>query len=314
MAAAAYPPVPPHPLPPARTVIVPGRGEFFLRDTGGDGPVVMLLHGWMVSADLNWHAVYDVIAASGYRVLALDHRGHGRGLRALEPFRLVDCAADAAAVLRELRASPATIVGYSMGGTIAQLMARDHPDVVSAMVLSGTAQHFQDAGTRRYWKLMGPVGLAVGVAPRRIFGAGFKRNGIRLTPATAWWMGELLRHSAHDLAEAGRELGRFDSRPWLGSIRVPAAVVLTAADTAVAPSKQRELATALRALLFEVAIDHLEITGRAELYNPALLAALDALRATAPAAGPPQPNAPDVPDASPAGRGSRIEPGTRSIR
>jgi hypothetical protein len=44
------PPIPPIEMPPARTIIAPGRGELFLRDTGGDGPVVMLLHGWVASA------------------------------------------------------------------------------------------------------------------------------------------------------------------------------------------------------------------------------------------------------------------------
>ena len=42
----------------ARTVHVAGRGEFLLRDTGGSGPVVLLLHGWLVSADLNWCGAY----------------------------------------------------------------------------------------------------------------------------------------------------------------------------------------------------------------------------------------------------------------
>ena len=68
---------------------MPGRGEFFLRDTdltaaaGDDRPVVVLLHGWLVTADLNWHAAYAPLHEAGYRVLALDHRGHGRGLRPL---------------------------------------------------------------------------------------------------------------------------------------------------------------------------------------------------------------------------------------
>jgi 3-oxoadipate enol-lactonase len=314
-----YPPVPPSDLPPARTVVVPDRGEFFLRDSdpaqppaaqppaaqppaaqppaaqppaaqppaaqppGGPGdrarPPVMLLHGWMVTADLNWCGAYQAISQAGYRVLALDHRGHGRGIRALEPFRLVDCAADAAAVLRRLGATPAIVVGYSMGGTIAQLMARDHRDVVGGLVLSATCQHFQDPETRRIWKLMGAVGLTLGVAPRSFYSVAFNRSGIPLNERTAWFLSELLRHQARDVAEAGRELGRFDSRPWLRSIRVPAAMVLTSRDTAVAPAKQRELAQAVGATVFEVGIDHLEVTDRATEYNPVLLSALAAVRA-----------------------------------
>jgi pimeloyl-ACP methyl ester carboxylesterase len=256
---------------------VRGRGEFFLRDTGGDGPAVMLLHGWMASADLNWHGAYGDLSDAGYRVLAIDHRGHGRGLRPLVPFRLEDCAGDAAAVLRELELSPALIVGYSMGGAIAQLVARDHPDVVRGLVCSATAQHWQDAETRRVWRAMGAMGTMLAVAPRWSWRSGFRRVGLQESAQTAWAMSEMLRHQARDLAEAGRELGRFDSRPWLGSVDVPSAVVLTSRDDAVAPHKQRELATALRASVFEAEIMHLQITTRPDRYNPVLLEALAAL-------------------------------------
>ena len=133
-------------MPPARTLRVPGHGELFLRDTGGDGPGVMLLHGWMASAALTWCGAYGDLAGAGYRVLAIDHRGHGRGLRSLAPFRLADCAADAAAALRQLGCAPAIVAGYSMGGAIAQLMTREQPDAVSGVILSGTAQHWQDPG------------------------------------------------------------------------------------------------------------------------------------------------------------------------
>jgi len=278
-----YPPMPPHELPAARTVVVEGRGEFFLRDTdptaaaGDDRPVVLLLHGWLVSSDLNWHAAYRPLHEAGYRVLALDHRGHGRGLRPLVPFRLADCAADAAALLRTLGLGPATVVGYSMGGTIAQLMARDHPDVVSGLVLSGTCQHFQDPETQRVWKWMGAAGVAMGVAPQRFFSAGLRRQGLREDGHLAWLLAELKRHNPKDTAEAGRELGRFDSRPWLSSITLPASVVLTARDSAVSPAKQRELANALAAKVFEVPLDHLQLTSRPDEYNSALVEAIAAV-------------------------------------
>src|SRR6188472_3106861 len=109
-------PEPPVELPPGRAVHVPGRGEYFVRDTGGDGPAVLLLHGWTASADLNFHAQYAALAAAGNRVIALDHRGHGRGLRTYADFRLSDCADDAIAVAEHLDAGPLTVVGYSMGG------------------------------------------------------------------------------------------------------------------------------------------------------------------------------------------------------
>jgi 3-oxoadipate enol-lactonase len=267
-------------MPPARTVPVPGRGELFLRDTGGDGPAVMLLHGWIATADVNWCAQFDDLVASGYRVLAVDHRGHGRGLRSLAPFRLVDCAADAAGVLRELGVAPAVVVGYSMGGAIAQLLARDHPDVVSGLVLSGTAQHWQQPRAQRAFKAMGAWGLMLSVAPRATWRWGFQRAGLEQSPRTAWLVGELMRHSARDIAEAGRELGRFDSRPWLADLDVPAAVLITTRDDVVSPRRQRALVEPLRAGAFEAPIRHLEVVTGAGVYNPELLRAIAAVRSS----------------------------------
>jgi 3-oxoadipate enol-lactonase len=277
MARYAWPPIPPIEMPPARTVIAPDRGELFLRDTGGDGPVVMLLHGWVASADLNWWGAYNALAAAGYRVLAIDHRGHGRGLRPLTPFRMADCAGDAAASLRQLGVAPATVVGYSMGGAIGQLMARDHPDVVGGLVVSGTAQHWQDPETRRAFRALGAVGVALSVAPQATWRAALRRVGLRDSASTAWLVSELTRHSVPDIIEAGRELGRFDSRPWLRPLPIPTAVVLTSRDEAVPPRKQHELASALGAQVFDAPINHLEITSNGRTYNPVLLEALAAV-------------------------------------
>jgi pimeloyl-ACP methyl ester carboxylesterase len=237
----------------------------------------MLLHGWMASGDLNWGGAYGDLVGAGYRVLAIDHRGHGRGLRPLGRFRLEDCAADAAGVLRELDLAPALVAGYSMGGAIAQLVARDHPDVVSGLVLSGTAQHWQDPETRRVWRAMGLLGFWLSLFPRASWRLGFKRVGIPENERTAWLQSEMQRHSPSDLAEAGRELGRFDSRPWLGGIQVPVAVLVTTRDDAVPVHKQRELAAACSARVFESPIRHLEIVTRASEYNPMLLAALESV-------------------------------------
>jgi 3-oxoadipate enol-lactonase len=266
-------------MPPARTVRVGDRGEFFIRDTGGDGPAVMLLHGWLANADLNWWGVYGDVADAGYRVLAIDHRGHGRGLQPLVPFRRVDCAGDAAAVLRELDVK-ATVVGYSMGGAIAQLVAREHPDVVEGLVLSGTAQHWQDPESRRAFRTMGAFGLVMALAPRATLRAGLRRAGIREDERTVWLQSELLRNSARDIAEAGRELGRFDSRPWLPEVEAPVAVVVTTHDELVPVRKQRALAEAAKAEVFEAPISHMEVGWRNQDYNPVLLQAIAAVRAT----------------------------------
>src|SRR4051812_23104320 len=69
-------------LPPGRDVEIPGVGTTHVRDSGGPpgAPAVLLLHGWAVTADLNFFTVYPSLAEQ-YRVISLDHRGHGRGIR-----------------------------------------------------------------------------------------------------------------------------------------------------------------------------------------------------------------------------------------
>lgn len=96
-------PEPPVEPPPGGLVRVPGRGEFFLRDSGGDGTPVVLLHAWMFPSDLNWFRCYDPLVHAGYRVLAIDHRGHGRGLRTHEPAVAADGEVFAALLVRAVR-------------------------------------------------------------------------------------------------------------------------------------------------------------------------------------------------------------------
>lgn len=271
-------PEPPVELPPGRVIAVPGRGELFVRDSGGDGPPVLLLHGWVVSADLNWWPTYGMLRDAGQRVLALDHRGHGRGLRSPAPFRLTDCAADAAALLARLDVGPVTAVGYSMGGPIAQLLAAEHPDVVRAVVLCATSAHWTSWRQKLIWRSLAGVRLALGLAPDRVWRAGLRASGFRDSPTTSWTVAELTRGSATDLAEAGRELSRFDSRPWLAErVTQPAAVVVTTRDDGVPPAHQRSLGALLGAPTFEVTGDHLAVIAKAEAFNAALLQALAAV-------------------------------------
>src|SRR5829696_3832556 len=271
-------PEPPVPLPPGYVVHVPGRGEMFLRDSGGDGPPVLLLHGWMFSADLNWYRTYTPLAEAGYRVLAVDHRGHGRGLRSPDPFSLRDCAADAAGLVAHLQIPPVLAVGYSMGGPIAALLARDHPQWVSGLVLGATAMDWSDPRMKAFWRTMAGLRLALGLAPESLWRRALRAGGFPESPITVWTAAELSRGNSVDIAEAGRELGRFDSSTWIAGVDAPGAVIVTTQDTAVPPNRQRALAAAMGAPMFEIRGDHSSVITRADEFNVALLAALDAVR------------------------------------
>ncbi len=274
---AAYAPVPPHRLPPGRTVVVPDRGEVFVRDSGGSGPVVLLLHGWMFASDLNWGRHYAPLAAAGYRVLALDLRGHGHGLRSSEPFRLTDCADDAAGLLAELGLRDVLAVGYSMGGPVAALLAQRAPDRVAGLVLCATALDWQDARQKAFWRTMGALRVVLGAFPLGLWRAVVRAQGLDEQYAS-WVVGELSRSSARDLAEAGRELSRFDAAGWIGALPQRSAVVLMERDRLVPPRKQQALADALGVAPLRLDADHSACSNAPQRFVSALLDGLAAVR------------------------------------
>lgn len=266
-------------LPPGRFVWLPGRGRTFVRELEGPAgaPAVVLLHGWTATADLNWHACFEPLAER-FRVIALDHRGHGRGIRGGKPFSLECCADDVAALAGELEVRSCIPVGYSMGGPIAQLLWRRHPELIDGLVLCATSRTF--AGTVRE-RMLGGVASGTSVLAgrlplERMAGAAFcSWNEWRQRRSSPWWgFDEVARHDWGAVLEAGRATLRFDSRSSVGHISVPSAVVVTLKDDVVPVHRQLALAASLPgATLHRVAGGHAVCTTAPDRFVPALLEA-----------------------------------------
>lgn len=266
-------------LPFGRTLDLPGRGSTFVRDAAGPAgaPVVMLLHGWSATADLNWHPTFGPLSRH-FRVLAMDHRGHGRGLRHPGPFRLEDCADDVAAVADQLGVERMIVVGYSMGGPIAQLLWRCRPDLVDGLVLCSTGASFAStarlralftmagglAGTRASGTVGTLAGSALGVMSRWT-----SRRG-----EVAWGVDEIALHDWASLIEAGHRIGRYDARGWIGGIDVPTAVLVTDHDEVVPTTHQLHLGDAIAgATVRRLAGGHHTCVTDPERFVPELVAA-----------------------------------------
>src|SRR4051812_13797136 len=254
---------PPVPLPSGRTVDLPGRGQTFVREIDGPpgAPTLILLHGLGATADLNWFSSYDALGRH-FRVVALDHRGHGQGIRVGSRFRLADCADDVAALADVVGIDRFIAVGYSMGGPIAQLTWQRHRDRVSGLVLCATSRNFRGGpGERVAFGLMPGLAAAAGVAPS-IVRRGMMRRLLNARmddpPARQWALRELSRNDPASMASAAAALGRFSSHEWIGQVDVPTAVVITTRDRAVPPQRQQKLADAIPdARVFPVDGDHL---------------------------------------------------------
>jgi pimeloyl-ACP methyl ester carboxylesterase len=143
-----------------------------LWDHGGDGPVVLLLHGYL-DTGRSYDAIADALAGDA-RCVALDWRGHGFSGRAGGggSYHLLDHLKDLSRVVDALASgaidvgAPDAIVAHSMGGNVALLLAGSRPAVVPRLLLLdalGPPAEPLEAQPKRLGRLLD------GLAPRRPF-------------------------------------------------------------------------------------------------------------------------------------------------
>ena len=116
--------------------------------TAGDGPPVLLLHGFTGTARM-WSA--QVAAWSpAHRVIAPDLLGHGGSDAPVDPaaYALERQAQTLADLLELLEAAPATVVGYSMGARLALVLALEHPASVDGLILESPSAGIRDEADR----------------------------------------------------------------------------------------------------------------------------------------------------------------------
>jgi 3-oxoadipate enol-lactonase len=284
------------PLPLGRRVELRGRGTTFVREVPGPpgAPTVLLLHGWLASGGLNWFQAFEPLG-TGYRVLAIDHRGHGRGIRSRRRFRLADCADDAAALVEELGVGPVIVVGYSMGGPVAQLVWKRHPELVSGVVLAATSHHFMP-GVREQMIFSTVMAAAAGSTrlgqvalrgPARSMRAWLPRTptaGVRPETIREWARAEMGRHDPRHILEAGVAMSNYRGS-FVDRIDVPTAVLVTTQDKAVNPYAQLQMAMKIPGATIHRIDDGHVVCAKPE-FGPALRRVVDTVACRLPIAVP----------------------------
>ena len=281
-------------VPSGRMMSLPGRGSTFVSTAGeldGARPALLLLHALACTAGLTWFTAFPRLAER-HPVAMFDQRWHGRGIRAGRRFRLEDLADDAVAVADALGIERFVPVGYSLGGAVAQLVWKRHPDRVSGLVLAATSRNYRVSNLESgFFKALPPLlsplalrspptlhaaaldaGLLGAYEGGRLEGPDFRR----------WALNELRMTSRATTMNALSALGAFDSSAWVGDIDVPTSVVITLRDKAIRTNRQRALAAAIPdAHVFEVDGGHASLVTHADAISAALLEACDAVTTSA---------------------------------
>ncbi|MFD0558440.1 pimeloyl-ACP methyl ester carboxylesterase [Stackebrandtia endophytica] len=224
--------------------------EIAVRDHGGEGPDLLLLHGLGGHLD-DWSPLTPHLL--GYRVVALDLRGHGRSGDGR--WELDAVLGDIEAVVADRRLSSPIVVGHSLGGMLAAHWALTHPDCPAAVSLDGhrsaqtSPEHYhgmdpvaRDADLAALTDMFDaqsagmnqpvPDEMAAMMSPRGLV----TRDGKRFARVTA------------ETAEAVRRFDWFaDGVPVIARVEVPFLLVLATQDPPGAPARFAPLMDAYRA-------------------------------------------------------------------
>ena len=214
------------------------RGTPALRHVEGPaaGPTLLLLHG-VTRCWRDWEPLLPALTRE-WRVIAVDHRGHGGSGRA-ESYLVTDYVADAVRFAREEVAAPVVILGHSLGAMVAAAVAAEVPEFVRGVALedppfhtmgnriAATAWQAQFTGTREAVQRGGTVGeLADALAEIRLPAPGgtFRRLGDLRDPASLRWSAECLAQLDPGVLTPlieGRWLDGYDVTDVLSRIRSP---------------------------------------------------------------------------------------------
>jgi 3-oxoadipate enol-lactonase len=246
----------------------------------GAGAPVLLIHGLGSSAQ-DWELQAPDLALR-YQVIAADLRGHGGSSKPRGRYRITRLAADMAELLQGLAATPAHVVGLSLGGMVALELALGHPDLVRSLVIINSGPEAPASTLRERLGLIGVYLRRVATVRLR----GMRRMGEVLAaqllpePGQAALRRTMVeRWAANDRGAylaALRAMGGWSVSARLPELRCPALIVAAEHDYTPVAYKRAYCARIPRGELVVIAGSrHLTPLDRPAELNAALLRFLD---------------------------------------
>jgi 3-oxoadipate enol-lactonase len=198
-----------------------------------NGSPVVLLHAIATNARI-W-SLQQPVWSSHHRCIALDLGGHGKSSPASVQPQLCDYARQVAVTLRGLGVDRAIVVGLSFGGMVAQSLALNHPDQVSALVLAQTSARTTPA-VRAAWQSRIEAVLRDGMKSQitptlmRWFTEAFRSSA----PLSVGWIADMIQSTLPEgYCDAAGAIMKLDDLDRLSEISVPTLVIAGKCDAAV---------------------------------------------------------------------------------
>lgn len=207
-------------------------------------PDLVMLHGWFATGPTNFSFASELLSQR-WHVTAFDLHGHGTRLHDQRKRTTVkDITEDVITRMDTAGISNATILGFSLGGAVAQQLWLDAKHLVGGLVLAGTATKLSPTPIAELalktmastYRVNAPILSAAGAATRGILRLGANRSTAIVNLSG---LGEYDNAAIQMMAKG---IADFNSREWVTKIDVPTAVVVCLNDRMVPTRRQKKLA------------------------------------------------------------------------
>ena len=204
-------------------------------DTGPKSGTPLLFSNSLGTDYRVWDSFLEFLPKS-FRVIRYDNRGHGLSSKSEKNFNIADLVEDVIRIINSLGLPKIVFIGLSIGGLVGQLLAIRRPDLLSALVLSGSAAKI---GDKDIWneriETISVSGIESLREPilKKWFTAGFS--------TTRWeefelWGNMLTRTDREGYIECCKAIADFDSTEEISSIKTPTLMLVGDADGSTPPA------------------------------------------------------------------------------
>jgi len=255
---------------------------FYLDEGPRDGRPVLLVHGWCATSAL-WSRQVPVLAADGYRVLALDSAGHGHSTKTFTEVRMIKLAETLDEFIRKTGVGNEKIalIGHSAGGGMAMAMYFRVPERIHCLGLLSTGYKMLDTRWRQVVWQYAPLVVEAAFHPVTKMFTGPMVNAFAFAMATYYgsdprearrWFRSVHNTRGKIARREIEEITRYDIRKYLHKIDVPTLVIGGTRDL-LAPGRQSEVMGELipHAETHILPMNHIGKMFRSDLVNPILM-------------------------------------------